>query len=218
MPAERNPPAASRETVILVHGLWMRAFVLLPLRYWLIRRGFAVRLFSYPSIAGGLARNAEALAQFISHTSGTDLHLVGHSLGGLVILHMLARHADPRLRRAVLMGSPAAGSHCASVLARTPVLSALLGRSLKDWLAQPRPQPSAPVEIGVLAGSRSFGLGRLAPGLPRPNDGVVAVAETRLPEARDSVVLDVAHAQMLVSRACADQVAAFLRTGGFVHE
>ncbi len=210
--------AQAKDTVILVHGLWMPPFVLLPLRYRLIRRGFAVRLFSYPSMRGSLARNAQALAQFVSGTAGARIHLVGHSLGGLVVLTVLARHADLRLRRAVLMGSPAAGCHCASVLAHIPGLSALLGRSLKDWLALPRPRLPASTKIGVIAGSRSLGLGRLIPGLPRPNDGVVAVAETRLPEAGDFVTLGVSHSEMLVSRACADQVAAFLRTGGFVHD
>ena len=95
--------------------------------------------------------------------------------------------------------------------------TALAGRSLKDWLALPRPQLPEQAEIGVLSGSRSLGLGRLVPGLPRPNDGVVAVAETRLPEAKDFITLPVSHAEMLVSRNCADQVAAFLKTGSFIH-
>ncbi len=82
----------------------------------------------------------------------------------------------------------------------------------------PRPQLPGDVEIGVISGSRSLGLGRLIPGLLRPNDGVVSVVETQLPQARDFVTLPVTHSQMLVSRACADEVAAFLRTGSFRHD
>lgn len=206
------------ETIILIHGLWMHDFVLLPQQHWLAKRGFAVRRFSYPSMSRGVLHNARALSRFVASTNSGHIHLVGHSLGGLVALSMLAQFPDPRVRRVVLMGSPCMGSHCASVLLRTPRLAPIVGRSLKEWLALPRPQLPERVEIGVLSGSRSLGLGRIIPGLPRPNDGVVSVMETRLPEARDFITLHVSHAQMLVSRPCADQVAAFLGSGSFIHE
>lgn len=205
------------ETVILIHGLWMRGVVFLPQQRWLMRRGFAVRRFSYPSMRRGLQHNAKALAEFVTSTSG-NVHLVGHSLGGLVVLNMLAQYRDPRVRRVVLMGSPCMSCHCASVLLRNPGLAAIVGRSLKEWLELPRPQLPEPLEIGVIAGSRSLGLGRLIPGLARPNDGVVSVMETRLPEARDFITLPVSHSEMLISHACADQVAAFIGGGSFIHE
>ena len=205
------------ETIVLVHGLWMRGLVFWPQRRWLTRRGFVVRAFTYPSVRAGLAENADALARFIAGIAAPRIHLVGHSLGGLVVLSMLAEHPDPRLGRVVLMGSPCGGSHCAEVLMRRRGLSAIVGRSLSDWLRLPRPQPPAAVEIGVLAGNRRLGLGRIIPGLPRPNDGVVTVEETRLAAACDSITLPVGHSQMLVSPACADQVAVFLRTGSFRH-
>lgn len=204
-------------SVVLVHGLWMRGFVFMLQRRWLSRRGFAVRTFSYPSLCRGIDANARALSRRVAEIDAADVHLVGHSLGGLVVLTMLAQYPERRVRRAVLMGSPCGGSHCARVLLRTPGLAALVGRSLGDWLARPRLEVPDGVAVGVLAGDRSIGLGRLIPGLPRPNDGVVALAETRLAAASDSITLPVGHSQMLVSPACADQVAAFLKTGKFSH-
>jgi hypothetical protein len=63
------------------------------------------------------------------------------------------------------------------------------------------------------------GIGRIvAPDLPAPSDGVVSVAETRLPAMRDHIVLDVNHFGMLTSRAVVRQVCAFLRDGTFVHQ
>ncbi len=205
------------ETVILIHGLWMNGLALLPQQRWLARQGFAVRRYSYPSMRESMQQNAESLSRFVAATDDGIIHLAGHSLGGLVALSMLAQHPDPRVRRMVLMGSPCMGSHCASVLLHTP-LAPMVGRPLREWLASPRPQLSASIEIGVLSGDRSLGLGRLIPGLPRPNDGVVSVAEAHWPGARDSVTLPVSHAGMLVSRACARQVAAFLKSGSFLHE
>ena len=205
------------ETVILVHGLWMRGVVFLLYRRWLLRQGFQVRAFSYPSVRRGLDANVGALARFAAETRGAVLHFVGHSLGGALILAMLAGRGEPRARRVVLLGSPCGGSHCARMLQRIPVLRGILGHSIRDWLARTLPTLPPNISVGVVAGTRSIGLGRLVPGLPRPNDGVVALAETRLQGCADSITLRVAHAEMLASRACADQVVAFLHQGRFRH-
>jgi hypothetical protein len=80
----------------------------------------------------------------------------------------------------------------------------------------PRLEIPAGIEAGAIAGNRRFGLGRLI-GLdvPLPNDGVVAVEETRHPQLADHLVMRVSHSEMLVSAAVAREVAAFLATGSF---
>lgn len=208
-------------TVILVHGLWMPAAVFTLHSRWLHARGYRVLRFGYPSMRGTLAQNAQRLKCFIAQSTASDIHLVGHSLGGLVILEMLKQIPDARLRRVVLLGAPCAGSHCARWLAGVAGMSALLGRSINECLSHAPGATVAPqsaVEVGVLAGTRSIGLGRVVPGLARPNDGVVAVAETRLPGAADFIALPVAHGEMLASRRCAAQIASFLETGHFLHD
>ena len=215
------PPQSAATTVILVHGLWMPAAIFALQGCWLQRRGYRVLRFGYSSMRATLTQNAQALARFVAAANTPVVHLVGHSLGGLIILDLLAAAPDPRVRRAVLLGTPCHDCHCARALAGMPGLSALLGRSIGEWLARPSGALAAPpsaVDVGVLAGTRSFGLGRLIPGLPQPNDGVVAVVETHLPGAADCLALPVAHAQMLVSRHCAAQIAAFLETGRFRHD
>lgn len=207
-------------TVILVHGLWTPAAVFILHGHWLQRRGYRVLRFGYRSVRATLTQNANQLHRFIAATSDSDIHLVGHSLGGLVMLEMLSSAPDPRLRRAVLLGTPCVDSHCARRLAAMARMPALLGRSIGEWLSRPPGAvvaPQAGVAVGVLAGTRSVGLGRIVPGLARPNDGVVAVAETLLPGAADFITLPVAHSQMLASRRCAAQIAAFLETGSFLH-
>lgn len=205
------------ESAILVHGLWMHGLVLAPYQYWLEKQGFAVRRFSYPSWSHNLDQNAALLSRFVSDAPGRRIHLVCHSLGGLVALSMLGKHRDPRIGRLVLMGTPYADCHCGRYMAEREGLSPLLGRSIKAWLAGPRPEVPKSVEIGIIAGTRRWGLGCVIPGLQLPNDGVVAVEETRLPEARDTIILPVSHSGMLISPLCAEQAASFLRTGRFIH-
>lgn len=203
------------ETVILIHGLWMRGLVMLPHQHWLHAEGLAARCFSYRSWRDGLADNVRLLSRFVKDTPGTVIHLVAHSLGGLVTLKMLSQEPDARIGRVVLMGTPYAGCHCGFTLDATPMLSGLVGRTFEDWFSQPRPDLPPATEIGIIAGTRRISFGRMIPGLPRPNDGLIAVDETRLPTATDSIELNVSHSGMLVSRACTGQIASFLRTGKF---
>jgi pimeloyl-ACP methyl ester carboxylesterase len=205
------------ETIILIHGLWMHGIVLLPHQRWLRAEGFSVRRFSYPSWRGSLAGNAHLLSRFVNESHGAVIHLVAHSLGGLVALKMLSQEPDARIRSIVLLGTPYAGCHCGIALAAQPVMNALVGRTFKDWFSLPPPALQTAVGIGVIAGTRPIGLGRLIPGLARPNDGVIAVNETRIAAAGDSITLNVSHSGMLVSRVCAGQIASFLRTGMFIH-
>ncbi|MGE5492983.1 MAG: lipase family alpha/beta hydrolase [Actinomycetota bacterium] len=206
------------DTVILVHGLWMPGLVLRPYQYWIEKEGFFVRRFSYPSWSQALERNADLLDRFVADTPGRRLHLICHSLGGLVTLSMLERHWDQRIQRLVLMGTPVADCHCGRYLARRRTLAPLLGKSMSDWLARAKPAVPTGIEIGILAGTRRLGLGCVIPGLQRPNDGVVAVAETRLPDATDELILPVSHSGMLLSPSCAQQAAHFLRAGRFSHD
>lgn len=206
-------------TVILVHGLWTPSAVLIPHGRWLRRLGYHTLRFGYPSVRATLAQNVDSLQHFVAAASGRGIHLVGHSLGGLVILDMLRQQADPRLRRVVLLGTPCVDSHCARRLVRVAGMPTLLGRSINEWLARGPGVTVAPpsaIEVGVLAGTRSVGLGRIVPGLSRPNDGVVGLAEARLPGAADFIALPVAHSEMLASRRCAAQIAAFLESGRFL--
>lgn len=222
MPADapRGMPSAANATVILIPGLWMPDLVLWPAQRRLEGAGYAVRRFAYRSWRRGLDANVAALARCLAAlpaTPATGIHLVGHSLGGLLILQLLARGAGGRIGRAVLLGSPVLGSHGAERLLASRCGALLAGRTLADWRAAPRPALPRGIEIGVIAGTRGVGLGRLLGGLAQPNDGAVALAETRLPEAADFIALDVSHSGMLVSAACADQVASFLESGRFDH-
>jgi pimeloyl-ACP methyl ester carboxylesterase len=218
----------TREAVVCVHGLWLSGFAM---RYWrtqFARAGYAAHAFSYPSVRGSLAHNAAALARFVAQLPQPVVHLAGHSLGGITILAMLRDHGwalpGKRLGRVVLVGSPVQGSHAGrALMGQAPARrligrfgDAMVGRSLKEWLARPAPQVPSGVAIGVLAGDAPLGLGRLiAPDLKRPHDGTVSVEETRLAGAAEHLVLPVNHSAMLVSPAVARCLVHFVARGRF---
>jgi pimeloyl-ACP methyl ester carboxylesterase len=206
-------PAAS---VVLVNGLWLGNVALALLARRLRHAGFAVRGFSYPTTRNDLRTNAGLLQRFLATVPGETVHLVGFSLGGLVIRALFQFHPDQRPGRIVLLGSPQVRSRAAEALARAPVTAWLLGRSLADLNAG-RPQAWAwPARAtGVIAGTLPTGLGRLVTRLPAPHDGTVAVEETGLPGAGARLTLRASHFGLLLSPTVARQVGAFLRTGAF---
>ena len=201
--------------VVLVHGLWMNGLAMLPLGRRLERCGFAVTRHGYQSVRRDLRENARRLAS-VCEKSGAPLNLVGHSLGGLLIMTMLREHPQVKVHRVVLLGSPYANSAAAQGMTRFASSRGLLGHTIQDWLRQPRPPVPDGVELGVIAGDLSFGLGRLFAPLPGPNDGVVMLEETHVPGAADSIVLHTSHSAMLVSPAVAHATCAFLRNGRFI--
>lgn len=207
-------PADHREPVLLLHGVWTRSLALLPLAMRLRAQGFRPILFDYASLTGGPAPSVDRLAaKMLALGSDGPVHLVGHSLGGLIALETLISYHGLPTGRVVCLGSPLAGSCCARGLAHKR-LGTVLGRSarlLKSGLHElPRGR-----EVGVVAGSTSIGLGRLFAEFDGLNDGTVAVWETRLPGLADHRVLPVSHSSMVFSRPVAELTGGFLTHGRF---
>lgn len=203
------------EAVVLVHGIWMSRITMVPLQHRLRRAGFAAHILSYPSLRGTPEENGARLRRLILRLHAPRVHLVGHSLGGLVVLHLLEGEVPPSVGRAVLLGSPVNGSGVAHVLSASRLTRRLLGRSLVRGLLGEAPHADGRHPVGVLAGALPLGLGTLIPGLSAPHDGTVAVSETQLRGATDAAVLPVSHTGMLFSKQVTRHVVAFLRTGRF---
>jgi pimeloyl-ACP methyl ester carboxylesterase len=143
------------------------------------------------------------------------VHWVGHSLGGLVILRFLERCAAPA-GRVVFLATPALSSRAALRAARLPALATLMGPCIaEELLTEHQRSWTHEQPLGIIAGSRALGLGRLFAAFTEANDGTVAVSETRLPGATEHLVLPVSHMGILVSRAVARATGAFLRYGSF---
>jgi len=209
-------PAA--EHVVLVHGLWMHG----ALMHWMARRlaraGYATHCYTYPSVRMNLTENARRLAAYCQTLGARPLHLVGHSLGGLLIARMLDEPHRLDIGRVVLLGAPFVDSYAARQFSRARMGCMAVGAAIGEWLRGARPATLADYEIGVIAGNRGMGLGMvMAPGLSSPHDGTISVSETRVSSARDQIVLPVTHTQMVFSTEVVRQVCEFLRRGRFAH-
>src|ERR1700730_14113201 len=116
--------------VVYVDGLWLKGGESFLLRRRLSNALKAEsRVFPYASVGAGVTDNAMALGNYLQTIETDTLHLVAHSMGGLVILKLfelsLAQGLPPG--RIVLTGSPVRGSRSAQRLVRLPLGRALLG-------------------------------------------------------------------------------------------
>lgn len=204
-----------QETAVFVHGLYMTGVEFGLLRRRVETTGFSTQRFHYHSLLRSVDENALLLAGFLKGIKTERLHLVGHSLGGMVILRMFERGLELPPGRVVFMGSPVRGSRAAVTLQERG-LGFMLGRSGPTGLTLPHEAAwKAPRELGVIAGTHAFSINPFHAQIPAPHDGVVSVEETRISGAKDSIELHLAHTSMLFSSQLAEQVIAFLRQGSF---
>ncbi|HEX5305503.1 MAG TPA: alpha/beta hydrolase [Dyella sp.] len=205
------------EHVILLHGLWMRGFALAMLHRRMIEAGFRVHRFDYLSVANTQERILERLRGHVielGELEGT-VHLVGHSLGGLLALQVCHGAHDLPPGRVVCLGSPLLGSAAArefSSLGRSG--EALLGHN-RGLLEKGLDHWGGPREVGMIAGRSPIGLGAVLAHIEGEHDGTVAVSETRLPGLADHCVVDTSHTGLLFSADVARLTARFLREGHF---
>jgi pimeloyl-ACP methyl ester carboxylesterase len=220
-----------RTVIVYVHGLWLNGWESVLLRQRLSRQLHCTALsFRYSSVGAGLSENARALRGFLAGLRADALHLVGHSLGGLVILELFesvatrggaAEEGTMPLPpgRIVLLGSPVRGSRAARNLSLRPFGRRILGLTAHEALLPERERHwLGGRELGIIAGTVPVGFGRFMGPFDSPSDGTVLVTETHLVGAKQHLSLRTTHTGMVYSSEVARQAAAFLREGRFADE
>ena len=200
---------------MLVHGLWMQGPLMRVMGKMLESKGFRTKTISYDFLSRNPSENAQHLFDEIGLLGAKRVNLVGHSLGGIVILHLLNQHPELALGKVVLIGSPVKGSSVAKRLHKVRVLRPLLGRSIEKGLLGGAPAFTLDRPLGIITGKGRLGMSALLYPTDDESDGVVLECETLLDKAADRISLPLSHSALIFSRRCAEYVANFLLNGRF---
>ena len=119
--AAGSAPSTTHDLVILAHGMGRTRFSMIPLAEALREAGFEVVNFGYPSRSASVAELAGGLSRRIAAEEARPdvgrVHLVGHSLGNILIRWVMANERPARLGRVVMLAPPNRGSHRADLAA-----------------------------------------------------------------------------------------------------
>lgn len=207
--------AAGPIGVVLIHGLARSTGSMWLLSQRLRRAGFITARVGYPSTRLPVDASVEHVAAAIRRvTQGWRvIHLVGHSLGGVIARIVAERHPELPIGRIVQLGAPNAGSALAETVSRLPGARSVLGPALDDI---PRLHSSGPPrpEVGAIAGRLPIDLPGDPFGLKGPNDGFVTV-RSAWDGAAARLAIPSVHGWMPLSPAIGRQVVRFLKEGRF---
>jgi len=199
---------------VLVPGLWMPGAAMLLMAARLSRHGYAPRIFAYRG-RSPLEANVERLVHFVRDSlDGRPAHFVGHSLGGLLILETLNRHPRIAAASATLIGAPVRGCFAGRRLATAGVGRWMMGACRPLW-SERAASWTRGAPLGVVAGTATIGLGRALGRLPKPNDGVVCVAETGVEGMAAQALVPLGHSALIVSSRVQRLVERFMSSGSF---
>ena len=211
--------------VILLHGLGRTAMSMSVLARELETRHYRVTNLSYPSTDAPieiLTRDHLAPAVQQCQDDGCKiLHMVAHSLGGIMIRQYLQTHSLPEGSRIVMLSPPNQGSEIADELKSSRLFHWITGPAGQQLGTTPDSVPNqlAPVgaTIGVITGNKSWNP-LFSYWIPGPDDGKVAVSHARLEEMADFLVVPASHTFIMEDEEVIAQTIHFLQYGRFNHE
>ncbi len=202
--------AQQPQMTVLLHGFFMRAWMMYPLAKRLQQQGFDTVCLSYASRRCTPAQNAQRLAQQILALNKPCVHLCGYSLGGLVIAHLLSQEEGLPPGRVVYVASPINGCRFVKICCKNTLLRWFFKHSVTDGLVDGAPVYTGDREFARIVGTSPAGLSSLFYKPSEINDGVVCETETKADYINVAMSVPHSHAIMPYSRRVAAYVGQFL--------
>ncbi|MCX7545703.1 esterase/lipase family protein [Marinicella gelatinilytica] len=201
-----NKPTS--QAVVLVHGLWMKPWTWIGYRHFLEDHGFKVYLFGYKTTVHPFKFNVRRLAAFINSREEDIIHLVVHSMGGILAMEALSKITKPG--KLLFIGSPINGSQVAQRLHELGWDKALLKHAAKP-LSKGIKLPIKKRQTMMIAGDSPYGLGRFIANWKSRHDGTVALSETQADWLDEHRIVHTSHMGLLNNKEAKDLTLAFLQ-------
>jgi len=210
-----------RETAVLLHGLGRGASSMSVLEAALVERGYRVINLDYPSTLHSIDELVGILAGELDRccrTAEAPVHIVTHSLGGIMVRAYLAREDFAPLGRVVMLSPPNQGSELVDAFGDNPLYELILGPAAQELGTEDdnvlRELPAVDFELGVITGDEVINpIGAWL--IPGESDGTVSVEGARVAGMKDFLVVHENHTFIMQSPEVVEQVVYFLEHGRF---
>ncbi len=214
---------APQRCIVLVHGLMRTKHSMTPLTNVLQKKcDCEIVSFSYASTRGKIGEHAAALQEFLESLPETwTLSFVGHSMGNIVIRHLIAdlqddqKHSEllSRCQRMVMLGPPNQGAAIARQLSSLGMFEWIAGKGAMelgpDWDEFSESLATPPFPFSIIAGQVE-NKAIQNPLLDNASDFVVEVDEARLEGSESFVVVPALHSFLMKDAQVQEFVADFL--------
>lgn len=201
------------ETVVVLHGMGRTRASMMVLAARFRRAGYETLNFPYETATTTLPELSDSLAKFLEKNVRTErYHLVGHSLGNIIVRNAMKRELRPGLGRVVMLAPPNRPARLAKMFRDNLLfrwVTGDAGRKLgEDEFYKTLPVP--PVEFAVIAGDTGQKLT-----FDGPNDGIVDVEGTKLEGMKAHAVLHHTHTFLMNGSDTFELSKRFLESGSF---
>ncbi len=216
--------AFAQDCVILLHGLMRSSGSMSAIdsrlkqaSYKTVNMNYASHRYSISDLADQTI--PEAIRQCEASSELDRIHVITHSMGGLVIRDFLARNTAVKFDKVIMLGPPNQGSELIDFYARFPGFLKVAGpaavqlstsyQAERSYVVNDSEQKS--YELIVIAGNKSINpiLSWIIPG---EDDGKVAVDRTYIDGVDHHIILPANHAMMMYNKIALDTMIKLLDT------
>ena len=189
---------------------------------YLTDAGYQVTNLDYPSTEKPIekiaAEDLSAAVKKCLEKAPCAIHVVTHSLGGIILREYLQTMKLPEGSRAVMIAPPNHGSEITDFLKNNFFYRKIMGPPGQQLGTDPYSKPNTlkPVDygIGIIAGNRdAFPMFSFL--FSGPNDGKVSVESAKLDGMADFIVVPCGHTFIMNDAMVMEQTAFFLKNGKF---
>jgi len=200
-------------TIVLLHGQGRTRLSMLVLCKRLRSAGYQTLNFPYNQTIHSLDEISGQLVEFIGQKMKTsDYHLIGHSLGNVIIRNAFRKDYPAGLGKIVMLAPPNQPAHLARRLKKNLIYWVFTGDSGQKLSEEKfyRDLPIPRVPFGVIAGDKGQSLT-----FSEPNDGVVTVESTKLEGMADWILLHHGHTFIMNCKDTFEHCKRFIESGRF---
>lgn len=208
------------KAVVLIHGFMNNSLVMRYLGSKINVEEYNVYYFDYKTRKYS-EKTLDNLNVIIEKIEESEIYLVGHSMGGLVIRNYInnAKFKDNlfKIKRVVTVATPHNQSITAHKINKT--FKGFLGTAGEAGLTKEVSEWNKSIPLGCIAGvyksKWNANLFLVFNNVQTPSDGTVFLNEAILENCNDSIVIEGSHTGLLFQKNVAKQIVNYLNNGKF---